>query len=157
MNSTASLLSKVERGRYENAGEVVRAALRALDRDECEYEANVEALRTAIEEGDASGPAEAGFLSGFARRSICLRYPVTSGGRSSLAPSTADLLAIAAYTLRTWRSEQAVRYLGELAGELTPLLFLRVPRRRAVSGWCVAAIGGGVPVPARCRVSAALN
>jgi antitoxin ParD1/3/4 len=51
------VLAKVESGRYENASEVVRAALRTLERDEQEYEARLAALKTAIDEGDASGPA----------------------------------------------------------------------------------------------------
>ena len=38
-------------GRYNNASEVVRAALRRLEDDE----ARLAALRTAIDEGDASG------------------------------------------------------------------------------------------------------
>jgi antitoxin ParD1/3/4 len=49
------VLSKVESGRYENASEVVRSALRALEREEQEYEAKLTALRAAIDEGDASG------------------------------------------------------------------------------------------------------
>jgi antitoxin ParD1/3/4 len=49
------VLSKVETGRYENASEVVRSALRALEREELEYEAKLAALRAAIDEGDASG------------------------------------------------------------------------------------------------------
>lgn len=50
--------SRIENGRYENASEVVRAALRTLERDEMEYEAKLAVLRAAIEEGDASGVAE---------------------------------------------------------------------------------------------------
>ena len=52
------VLAKVESGRYENASEVVRAALRSLDREERIYEAKLAALRTAIDDGDASGIAE---------------------------------------------------------------------------------------------------
>lgn len=52
------VLSKVESGRYENASEVVRAALRILEREEQQFEAKLAALRTAIDEGDASGIAE---------------------------------------------------------------------------------------------------
>ena len=52
------VLAKVESGRYENASEVVRAALRTLEREEQQYEAKLAALRTAIDEGDASGIAE---------------------------------------------------------------------------------------------------
>jgi antitoxin ParD1/3/4 len=49
------LLSKVESGRYENASEVVRSALRSLEREVQEYEAKLAARRAAIDEGDASG------------------------------------------------------------------------------------------------------
>ena len=48
----------VENGRYESASEVVRAGLRALEREEREFEAKLSQLRTAIDEGDASGIAE---------------------------------------------------------------------------------------------------
>lgn len=51
------VLAQVETGRYENASEVVRAALRALEREEAEYQAKLAALRAAIDEGDASGVA----------------------------------------------------------------------------------------------------
>ena len=52
------VLAKVESGRYENASEVVRAALRTLEREEQEYEAKLATLRTAIDDGDTSGVAE---------------------------------------------------------------------------------------------------
>jgi antitoxin ParD1/3/4 len=51
------VLKKVKSGRYENASEVVRAALRTLEREEQQYGAKLAALRTAIDEGDASGVA----------------------------------------------------------------------------------------------------
>ena len=51
------VLARVESGRFENASEVVRAALRTLEREEQLYEAKLEALRAAIDEGDASGIA----------------------------------------------------------------------------------------------------
>jgi antitoxin ParD1/3/4 len=53
------VLTKVKSGRYENASEVVRAALRTLERDEQECEAKLIALRAAIDEGNASGIAAA--------------------------------------------------------------------------------------------------
>jgi antitoxin ParD1/3/4 len=57
-NELESLVrAKVASGRYENASEVMRAALRALEREEEEHQARLSALRAAIEEGDASGIA----------------------------------------------------------------------------------------------------
>jgi antitoxin ParD1/3/4 len=47
--------SRIKSGRYESASEVIRAALRTLERDEREYEEKIAALRRAIDEGDASG------------------------------------------------------------------------------------------------------
>jgi antitoxin ParD1/3/4 len=52
------VLEKVESGRYQNASEVVRTALRTLEREDRQYEAKLAALRTAIDEGDASGIAK---------------------------------------------------------------------------------------------------
>jgi antitoxin ParD1/3/4 len=52
------VLARVKSGRFENASEVVRAALRTLEREERLYEAKLKALRAAIDEGDASGIAE---------------------------------------------------------------------------------------------------
>ena len=54
---------KIESGRYEDASEVVRAALRTLERDELEYEAELASLRAAIEEGETSGIASSGVFS----------------------------------------------------------------------------------------------
>lgn len=51
------VLTKVKSGRFENASEVVRAALRTLEREDREYEAKLTSLRAAIDEGDASGMA----------------------------------------------------------------------------------------------------
>jgi antitoxin ParD1/3/4 len=48
------VLARVESGRYENASEVVRAALRSMEREEQIYEEKLAALRAAIDEGDAS-------------------------------------------------------------------------------------------------------
>ncbi len=52
------VLARVQSGRFENASEVVRAALRTLEREEQLYEAKLEALRASIDEGDASGIAK---------------------------------------------------------------------------------------------------
>jgi len=57
------VLKKVESGRYENASEVVRAALRTLEREEQQYAAKLATLRKAIDEGDASGIAEGNVLA----------------------------------------------------------------------------------------------
>ena len=48
---------KVESGHYENASEVMRAALRSLEREEQQQRAKLAALRRAIDAGDASGTA----------------------------------------------------------------------------------------------------
>ncbi|MBZ5677660.1 MAG: type II toxin-antitoxin system ParD family antitoxin [Acidobacteriia bacterium] len=68
------VLKKVKTGRYENASEVVRAALRTLEREEQEYEAKLAVLRAAIDEGDASGIAEDGV---FERVLDTLKLPKT--------------------------------------------------------------------------------
>jgi antitoxin ParD1/3/4 len=57
------VLSKIESGRYENASEVVRAALRTLEREEQAHEAKLAGLRAAIDEGDTSGVAVSGVFS----------------------------------------------------------------------------------------------
>jgi antitoxin ParD1/3/4 len=54
------ITAKVESGDYANASEVMRTALRLLERDEREYEEKMAALRVAIAEGDASPDAEDG-------------------------------------------------------------------------------------------------
>ena len=49
---------KVASGRYGNASEVVREALRLMEERDQERETKLEALRRAILEGENSGPAE---------------------------------------------------------------------------------------------------
>ena len=66
------VLTKVKSGRYENASEVVRAALRTLEREERQDEAKLAALRAAIDEGDTSGIAGDGV---FARVRKTLNLP----------------------------------------------------------------------------------
>ena len=46
-------LRRVEGGLYANASEVMRTALRLLEKEEREYEEKLAALRAAIAEGDA--------------------------------------------------------------------------------------------------------
>ena len=64
VNLTAELdrfvASLVETGRYANASEVMRAALRTLDQQERQYEESLALLRQAIQEGLDSGIAEPG-------------------------------------------------------------------------------------------------
>lgn len=50
--------AKIQSGQYANASEVLRAGLRALDQDEKEDNARLEALRAAIQAGIESGAAE---------------------------------------------------------------------------------------------------
>jgi antitoxin ParD1/3/4 len=66
------VLQKVKSGRYENASEVVRAALRTLEREEQQYQAKLSLLRAAINEGQASGIAE-GNVFARVRRKLKLR------------------------------------------------------------------------------------
>ena len=54
------ITARVESGDYANASEVMRAALRLLEKEEREYEEKLAALRAAIDEGLASGIAEPG-------------------------------------------------------------------------------------------------
>ncbi|MGH7838514.1 MAG: type II toxin-antitoxin system ParD family antitoxin [Candidatus Binataceae bacterium] len=68
------VVAKVQSGRYENASEVVRAALRTLEREEQHYEAKLAALRVAIDEGDVSGLA-AGNVFARVRRKLSLPRP----------------------------------------------------------------------------------
>lgn len=49
------VLSRIESGRYENAGEVVFAGILALEREEREHDTKLTDLRNAIYQGDASG------------------------------------------------------------------------------------------------------
>ena len=62
VNLTAELdrfvSTRVKSGRYENASEVVRAALRTLEREEQEQRAKLKALRSAIQAGFDSGLAK---------------------------------------------------------------------------------------------------
>jgi antitoxin ParD1/3/4 len=57
------IATKVEAGLYANASEVMRAALRVLERDEREHEEKMAALRSAIEKGISSGVAEPGVFA----------------------------------------------------------------------------------------------
>ena len=66
------VLRKIESGRYDNASEVVRAALRTLEREELQFEAKLAALRAAIDEGDARGVAPG---NPFARVRRALPHP----------------------------------------------------------------------------------
>ena len=66
------VLANVKTGRYDNASEVIRAALRSLERDEREHRAKIAALRAAVDAGDASGLARGDV---FARVRRTLRLP----------------------------------------------------------------------------------
>jgi antitoxin ParD1/3/4 len=50
--------TKIRSGKYANASEVLRAGLRALEEDEQEDRAKLEAIRTAVQAGEESGVAE---------------------------------------------------------------------------------------------------
>jgi antitoxin ParD1/3/4 len=55
--------TRVKSGSYANASEVMRTALRLLEKEEREFEEKLAALRTAIAEGDARGDAPPGVFS----------------------------------------------------------------------------------------------
>jgi antitoxin ParD1/3/4 len=54
------ITAKVESGEFANASEVMRTALRLLEKEEREFEEKMAVLRAAIAEGLASGIAEPG-------------------------------------------------------------------------------------------------
>jgi antitoxin ParD1/3/4 len=56
----AAVQKRVASGKYENASEVVRAALRALEHVEKEDKLKLQWLKQALEEGENSGDAEDG-------------------------------------------------------------------------------------------------
>ncbi len=68
--------SKIRKGEYANASEVLRAGLRALELREQEDQAKLQALREAIEAGEASGIAE-GDVIGEIRERIRRRALIT--------------------------------------------------------------------------------
>ena len=55
--------AKIQSGEYANASEVLRAGLRALEQAEREDLARLEALRSAVSAGEASGVAEGDILN----------------------------------------------------------------------------------------------
>jgi putative addiction module CopG family antidote len=46
---------RLKSGQYENASEVFRAALRALEREEKEYKAKIDRINRELDAGEASG------------------------------------------------------------------------------------------------------
>jgi antitoxin ParD1/3/4 len=74
--------SKIRKGEYANASEVLRAGLRALEQREQEDQAKLAALREAILAGEASGVADADvvdqLLESIRRRGEAIGEDVTS-------------------------------------------------------------------------------
>lgn len=64
--------AQVKQGRYSSASDVVRAALRLLE----EQEAKLEALRSALAEGEQSGPSTPFDFEAFIARKRGLQSPV---------------------------------------------------------------------------------
>ena len=67
------VLQKVESGRYENASEVVRVALRTLEREEQRHEAKVAALRSGHRRGRRSGFAKGGVFERVRKKLTAVR------------------------------------------------------------------------------------
>ena len=63
--------ARVESGHYQKGSEVIRAALRSLDREEKQNEVKLAMLRRAIDEGDTSGVAS-GDVFGRIRKTLNL-------------------------------------------------------------------------------------
>ena len=112
--------SRVEGGLYANASEVMRTALRLLEKEEREYEEKLAALRAAIDEGLASGVAEEGVFERLDAYIDELAAEETAqqghGGRLpaySLARlAESDLKSIVRYTVKTWGKAQTKRILA---------------------------------------------
>ena len=81
--------TKIRNGQYANASEVIRAGLRALEEGEREDAAKIDALREAINAGEASGLAK-GDLIGRLRMRIHsdLVASYKENGREKLAVAT---------------------------------------------------------------------
>jgi antitoxin ParD1/3/4 len=62
------IAAKVDAGLYANASEVMRAALRLLERDEREQEGRLAVLRAAIDKGVASRVAKPGVFARVRRK-----------------------------------------------------------------------------------------
>jgi antitoxin ParD1/3/4 len=62
------IAEKVDAGLYANASEVMRAALRLLERDEREQEENLAVLWAAVDKGIASGIAKPGVFARVRRK-----------------------------------------------------------------------------------------
>lgn len=69
------IASRVKSGSYANASEVMRSALRLLEKEERErgYEEKMAPLKLAIAEGDASGDAPPGVFSRLRKKHGLLR------------------------------------------------------------------------------------
>jgi antitoxin ParD1/3/4 len=65
--------TKVDAGLYANASEVMRAALRLLERDEMEQDAKMTALRAAIDKGVNGGIAKPGVFARVRKKHGLLR------------------------------------------------------------------------------------
>ncbi|HUY93977.1 MAG TPA: type II toxin-antitoxin system ParD family antitoxin [Terracidiphilus sp.] len=62
------VVTKVKRGLYANASEVMRAALRLLEREERENAEKLDALRMAVDRGMKSGIAKPGTFARIRRK-----------------------------------------------------------------------------------------
>jgi len=73
---------EIAKGRYANASEVLRAGLRALERDEQEFAAHLARLQKALDAGDASVDAEGDPMG---RLRLRIRRRAEALGRTNVA------------------------------------------------------------------------
>jgi antitoxin ParD1/3/4 len=108
--------AQVSQGRYGNASDVVRAALRLLE----EREAKLDALRAALVEGEESGPRPRSTLTPLLRenaRSNARKHDVTQ--RYTLSPKAqSDIDEIWHYIENRWGTGQAEKYIRQLARDM---------------------------------------
>jgi len=140
------VLARIESGRYENASEVVRTALRSLESEEQEYETKVAALRTAIDEGHP-------FTRVRATLKLSKKRTAVTAFRLSRR-TEADLIEIGRYTLSNWGEDQTVGYIDDLerVASNSPIILISAgPVTISAPAWSYGVRSACCVSPAICR------